>query len=76
MMMMMMMMMVLIMIKMMVPKCGDDDIDPGSKPSLGIHLVDYFLNLFPVFTLSTNFPIIAITLRSVVIVIVFIKNQN
>ena len=27
----------------------------------GIH---YFLSLFPVFTLSTNFPIIAITLRN------------
>jgi len=37
---------------------------PGSEPSLGIQLVDYFLNLFPVFTLSTNFPIIAITLRN------------
>jgi len=37
---------------------------PGSNPSVLIKLVDYFLNLFPVFTLSTNFPIIAITLRN------------
>ena len=28
-----------------------------------IEVIDYFLALFPVFTLSTNFPIIAITLR-------------
>ena len=27
-------------------------------------VVHYFLSLFPVFTLSTNFPIIAITLRN------------
>ena len=26
--------------------------------------IHYFLSLFPVFTLSTNFPIIAITLRN------------
>ena len=43
----------------------DDDLEcnAGSNPSVVIKLVDYFLNLFPVFTLSTNFPIIAITLR-------------
>ena len=41
----------------------DDDGIAGSNPSVLIKLVDYFLNLFPVFTLSTNFPIIAITLR-------------
>ena len=41
----------------------DDDGIAGSNPSVVIKLVDYFLNLFPVFTLSTNFPIIAITLR-------------
>ena len=41
----------------------DDDGIAGSNPSELIKLVDYFLNLFPVFTLSTNFPIIAITLR-------------
>lgn len=29
-----------------------------------IKAFEYFLNLFPVFTLSTNFPIIAITLRN------------
>ena len=33
-------------------------------PGLATLLADYFLALFPVFTLSTNFPIIAITLRS------------
>lgn len=26
--------------------------------------IDYFLTLFPVFTLSTNFPVVAVTLRS------------
>jgi hypothetical protein len=29
-----------------------------------VEVIDYFLALFPVFTLSTNFPIIAITLRN------------
>ena len=53
--------------RLFIHPCDDDDYDDddtGSEPSLGIQLVDYFLNLFPVFTLSTNFPIIAITLRS------------
>ena len=45
------------------PSDDDDDGIAGSNPSVLIKLVDYFLNLFPVFTLSTNFPIIAITLR-------------
>jgi len=36
----------------------------GTNPGLATLLADYFLALFPVFTLSTNFPIIAITLRS------------
>ena len=35
---------------------------PGEPWYLAI--VHYFLSLFPVFTLSTNFPIIAITLRN------------
>ena len=38
--------------------------EPGSSPGLLATTVDYFLALFPVFTLSTNFPIIAITLRN------------
>lgn len=38
----------------------------SSSPSVSImmKIVNYFLALFPVFTLSTNFPIIAITLRN------------
>ncbi|XP_013779152.1 transmembrane protein 104-like [Limulus polyphemus] len=40
-------------------KCGDSDTVVSSVPFL-----QYFLALFPVFTLSTNFPIIAITLRN------------
>ena len=35
---------------------------PGEPWYLAI--IHYFLSLFPVFTLSTNFPIIAITLRN------------
>ncbi|XP_051987427.1 transmembrane protein 104-like [Xyrauchen texanus] len=31
---------------------------------LGIPVLRYFLGLFPVFTISTNFPIIAVTLRN------------
>ncbi len=36
------------------------------KPGEPVYLafIHYFLSLFPVFTLSTNFPIIAITLRN------------
>ena len=39
---------------------------PGQGQSVNIatKIADYFLALFPVFTLSTNFPIIAITLRN------------
>lgn len=40
------------------PNSGTDDIIPH------IPVLQYFLSLFPVFTLSTNFPIIAITLRN------------
>jgi len=36
----------------------------GQKVGWFERLLDYFLTLFPVFTLSTNFPIIAITLRN------------
>ena len=36
----------------------------GTEASLPTQIADYFLALFPVFTLSTNFPIIAITLRN------------
>jgi len=38
--------------------------DEGTTPTLPVQIADYFLGLFPVFTLSTNFPIIAITLRN------------
>lgn len=40
------------------PNSGTDSIIPH------IPVLQYFLSLFPVFTLSTNFPIIAITLRN------------
>ena len=36
----------------------------GVEVGLATKIADYFLALFPVFTLSTNFPIIAITLRN------------
>ena len=36
----------------------------GSNPSVDLRIVDYFLTLFPVFTLSTNWPVLAITLRN------------
>lgn len=38
--------------------------DTGSSIIPSIPVLQYFLSLFPVFTLSTNFPIIAITLRN------------
>lgn len=38
---------------------------PGAKQSdLALEIIEYFLALFPVFTLSASFPIIAITLRN------------
>lgn len=37
--------------------------DNGTKTSM-LKFVEYFLALFPVFTLSTSFPIIAVTLRN------------
>lgn len=40
-----------------------DDCD-SSSPITNIKFIQYFLALFPVFTLSTNFPIISITLRN------------
>uniref|UniRef100_A0A131XGX2 Putative amino acid transporter n=1 Tax=Hyalomma excavatum TaxID=257692 RepID=A0A131XGX2_9ACAR len=38
--------------------------DTGNSIIPHIPVLQYFLSLFPVFTLSTNFPIIAITLRN------------
>ncbi|XP_043208660.1 transmembrane protein 104-like isoform X1 [Amphibalanus amphitrite] len=38
--------------------------DEGQSIGWFEQLLDYFLSMFPVFTLSTNFPIIAITLRN------------
>ncbi|XP_011639469.1 transmembrane protein 104 homolog isoform X1 [Pogonomyrmex barbatus] len=38
--------------------------DCSKSENIFMLLVEYFLALFPVFTLSTNFPIIAITLRN------------
>ncbi|KAL4709958.1 hypothetical protein ACJJTC_003921 [Scirpophaga incertulas] len=37
---------------------------PKDNENLLLEIVEYFLALFPVFTLSTSFPIIAITLRN------------
>jgi hypothetical protein len=39
----------------------------SGKDGLLLEVIDYFLALFPVFTLSTNFPIIAITLRYTIV---------
>ncbi|OWF50888.1 transmembrane protein 104-like [Mizuhopecten yessoensis] len=36
----------------------------SSEPITNVAVIQYFLALFPVFTLSTNFPIISITLRN------------
>ena len=41
-------------------RCGNSD----PSPVRPVPVLDYFLPLFPVFTLSTNFPIIAITLQN------------
>ena len=38
--------------------------DPSESNVPPVPVLDYFLPLFPVFTLSTNFPIIAITLQN------------
>ena len=38
--------------------------DPTVETNVFSLFIQYFLSLFPVFTLSTNFPIIAITLRN------------
>ncbi|XP_076073311.1 transmembrane protein 104-like isoform X1 [Mytilus galloprovincialis] len=40
-----------------------DDCDP-SRSVTNVKFFEYFLALFPVFTLSTNFPIISVTLRN------------
>ncbi|XP_075973305.1 transmembrane protein 104 homolog [Anticarsia gemmatalis] len=37
---------------------------PSNNENIFLEIVEYFLALFPVFTLSTSFPIIAITLRN------------
>lgn len=37
---------------------------PADNENIFLEIVEYFLTLFPVFTLSTSFPIIAITLRN------------
>lgn len=37
---------------------------PSDNENIFLEIVEYFLALFPVFTLSTSFPIIAITLRN------------
>jgi amino acid permease len=37
---------------------------PKDNDNIFLEIVEYFLALFPVFTLSTSFPIIAITLRN------------
>lgn len=37
---------------------------PAGNDNIFLEIVEYFLALFPVFTLSTSFPIIAITLRN------------
>ncbi|KAJ8730247.1 hypothetical protein PYW07_017285 [Mythimna separata] len=37
---------------------------PSNNDNIFLEIVEYFLALFPVFTLSTSFPIIAITLRN------------
>ena len=37
---------------------------PEADEQWYMKVIHYFLSLFPVFTLSTNFPIIAITLRN------------
>ena len=37
---------------------------PDPNEAWYMKVIHYFLSLFPVFTLSTNFPIIAITLRN------------
>ncbi|CAG2183401.1 unnamed protein product, partial [Oppiella nova] len=44
-----------------IEKCYTPSDDNPVKP---VPFLDYFLPLFPVFTLSTNFPIIAITLQN------------
>ena len=41
-----------------------DPCSESGNPITNVQFLQYFLALFPVFTLSTNFPIIAITLRN------------
>lgn len=50
---------------------------PDSKiASTGLEIVDYFLILFPVITLSTSFPIIAVTLRNNIQAVLFHQEQS
>jgi hypothetical protein len=46
------------------------------RPVPQVPVLDYFLPLFPVFTLSTNFPIIAITLKNNLKTIFTSNSQN
>lgn len=55
------------------------DFDPNGGENISnlfVKIIDYFLTLFPVFTLSTNFPIIAITLRNNLQTLFFSQNRN
>ncbi|KAL6076124.1 General transcription factor IIE TFIIE subunit [Balamuthia mandrillaris] len=46
------------------PPCKIQDLYTENFLSYDIRAIAYFLNLFPVFSLSSNFPLIAITLRN------------
>ncbi len=46
------------------------------RPVPQVPVLDYFLPLFPVFTLSTNFPIIAITLQNNLKTVFTSNSQN
>ncbi|CAO1437021.1 unnamed protein product [Diamesa tonsa] len=50
-------------------------IPQASQQSIVLKTIEYFLALFPVFTLSTSFPIIAITLRNNLQTLFLDKNQ-
>jgi len=48
----------------------------GSSNSLVMEIFGYFLSLFPIFTLSTSFPIITITLRNNLKQLCLSKNES
>lgn len=48
---------------------------PTDDTNIYMKLVDYFLTMFPIFTLSTSFPIIAITLKNNLIAL-FLDTNN